>query len=135
MTDLNLIREAIEQREKATPGEWQSIVTPRFCFVRTVEKIVKNDPGNFPSEYSQDILEDGEYETKAGDSASIAANHNALPAFRRALAKYVHCERPNTCCEVGHHSKKEYDDPGQTHYMVPCGECDGCLLLKIVEEK
>ena len=61
--------------------------------------------------------------------------HGAIPAFHRALAKYVRCERPNTCCELGYHSKERQDDPGQTHYMVACGECDGCLLLKIVEEK
>mgnify|MGYP001605816036 CR=1 FL=1 len=59
----------------------------------------------------------------------------ALPAFRRALAKYIRCERPKTCCELGYHGKEQEDDPGQTHYLVPCGECDGCKLLAIVEDR
>ena len=45
---------------KATPGPWEGIVDTRhgidYAFVRTVKKIIKNDPGKFPPEYPDQIL-------------------------------------------------------------------------------
>ena len=80
-------------RAEATPTNWEAIEDGRFESVRTVDKIVKNDPGNYPETFAQEILEDGPYDTKSGDLRFIAAagstDFDALLAHHRQLIERV----------------------------------------------
>ena len=64
------------------------------------------------------IVEQESFEIRAGF---------AIPAFRRVLLKYLRCENP---------ARQRAEAMSPSIYDVrPCGLCDACKLITLLEEK